>query len=140
MSYLVAIAFDDPEEAGKVRHTLRSIQDTGHLSLNDSAVVVKDEDGKVHLKDEIDRGVKVGAVGGSVIGLLLASVFFPIAGIVVGALGGAPEVFRGDAGPAGPVLVILRHDRPDLFAPVRAHDLGPGMLIEDGDGAISNPP
>ena len=89
MSYLVAIAFDDPEEAGKVRHTLRSIQDTGHLSLNDSAVVVKDEDGKIHLKDEVDRGVKVGAVGGSVLGLLLASVFFPIAGLVVGALGGA---------------------------------------------------
>jgi uncharacterized membrane protein len=89
MSHLVVIAFDDPEEAGKVRHTLSSVQQTGHLSLNDSAVVVKDEDGKVHLKDEIDRGVKVGAVGGSVIGLLIGSIFFPIGGLILGAVGGA---------------------------------------------------
>ncbi len=89
MSYLVVIAFDDPEEAGKVRHTLSSIQETGHLSLDDTAVVVKDEDGKVHLKNEVDRGVKVGALGGSAIGLLIGSIFFPIGGLILGAIGGA---------------------------------------------------
>jgi uncharacterized membrane protein len=89
MSYLVAITFEDPDEAGKVRKTLSSIEHTGHLSLDDSAIVVKDEDGKVHLKNEVDRGVKIGAVGGSMLGLLLASVFFPIGGLVLGALGGA---------------------------------------------------
>ncbi len=89
MSYLVAITFEDPDEAGKVRKTLSSIEHTGHLSLDDSAIVVKDEDGKAHLKNEVDRGVKIGAVGGSMLGLLLASVFFPIGGLVLGALGGA---------------------------------------------------
>ena len=68
MSYLIVVTFDDPDEAGKVRHTLSSVQDTGYLSLDDSAIVVKDEEGKVHLKNEVDRGVKVGAVGGSAIG------------------------------------------------------------------------
>ena len=53
MSYLVVITFDDPDEAGKVRQTLSSIQHTGHLSLDDSALVVKDEDGKVHLKNRL---------------------------------------------------------------------------------------
>ena len=89
MSYLVVVTFDDPEEAGKVRHTLSSIEHTGHLSLDDSAIVVKDEDGEVHLKNEVDRGVKIGAVGGSMLGLLIASVFFPIGGLIIGALGGA---------------------------------------------------
>lgn len=89
MSYLVAVMFDDPDQAGKVRQTLSSIQQTGHMSLDDSAVVVKDEDGKVHLKNEVDRGVKIGALGGSAIGLLLGSVFFPIGGLIIGAIGGA---------------------------------------------------
>ena len=89
MSYLVVISFDDPDEAGKVRQTLSSIEHTGHLSLNDSAIIIKDDDGKVHLKNEVDRGVKIGAVGGSLLGLLLASVFFPIGGLVLGAIGGA---------------------------------------------------
>jgi hypothetical protein len=40
MSYLVVITFDDPKSAGKVRHTLSSVQDTGHLNLDDSAVIV----------------------------------------------------------------------------------------------------
>ena len=88
MSNLIVVTFDDPEEAGKVLKSLRSVQKEGYLSLDDSAVVVKDEDGKVHVKNEMDRGVKIGAIGGGALGLLIGSVFFPIAGLVIGALAG----------------------------------------------------
>ncbi|MGD9317584.1 MAG: hypothetical protein PVG56_12155, partial [Anaerolineae bacterium] len=60
MSHLVVVSFDNAEEAAKVRETLRSVQKSDYLSLDDSAVIVKDKDGKIHVKNEMDRGVKVG--------------------------------------------------------------------------------
>lgn len=85
MSHLVVVSFDNAEEAGKMRDTLRSVQKSDYLSLDDSAVIVKDKEGKIHVKNEMDRGVKIGAVGGGVLGLLLAGIFFPVAGVLVGA-------------------------------------------------------
>ncbi len=36
-----------------------------------------------------DTGVKAGAVGGGILGLIIASVFFPIGGMLLGAAAGA---------------------------------------------------
>jgi uncharacterized membrane protein len=90
MSNLIVLTFDDPGEADKVRETIRSVQKQDLIRLDDSAVVVKDEDGQVHIKNEMDRGVKVGLAGGGFVGLLISGfIFGPIGAILLGAVGGA---------------------------------------------------
>jgi uncharacterized membrane protein len=89
MSHLLVLTFDDMEQAGQALDSLKKAQSGGHLHIDDAAVIAKNETGKVEIKNQLDTGVKWGAVGGGVIGLILASVFFPLAGLAIGALGGA---------------------------------------------------
>ena len=89
MSNLIVVAFDDADQAGEVRKALKDLERRGALSLDDAAVIVKDEDGKIHTKDEVDSGIGVGAVGGGLLGLLVGGLVFPIGGLLLGAAGGA---------------------------------------------------
>jgi len=49
MSNLVVITFDNMEEAGKVRESLRKGQKGVYISLDDSAVVIKDQEVNAHV-------------------------------------------------------------------------------------------
>jgi uncharacterized membrane protein len=89
MSNLVVITFEDEGEAFQALDALKGVQKSGYLNIIDSAVIVKQESGKVEIKNQADSGVKWGAISGGVLGLLLASVFFPLAGLAIGAVGGA---------------------------------------------------
>jgi uncharacterized membrane protein len=124
MSNLIVMVFDNAEEAGKVRQTIKSIEG-GHIRLDDSAVVVKDADGKIH----VDRGIKVGALGGGLLGVLIGSVFFPFAGIIIGALAGAAvgaaaklgisqsfvkEVAESMEDESSALFIIVRDSDPDV--------------------------
>lgn len=88
MSDLIVVTFAERETAAGVRQTLRELERAGRLSIDDAAVLEKDADGKLTVANEIDRGVKLGALGGGVLGVLLGFMF-PLAGIVLGAAGGA---------------------------------------------------
>jgi uncharacterized membrane protein len=87
MADLLVVTLDKEEDAATVLHALRSIEKSGHLQLEDTALVTKDADGKVHLKNEMGTGTEIGIAAGAVIGGLL-TVFFPVVGIVGGGIVG----------------------------------------------------
>lgn len=88
MSQLVVITFEGTETAATVRQTLGNLQREGQLRVLDAAVITKGADGTLGVNNELSRDVKVGAGWGAVFGLLVGFLF-PLAGIAVGAAGGA---------------------------------------------------
>jgi uncharacterized membrane protein len=118
MASVTAVTFDAMEQGPQVREALRDLEKRGLLSLDDAAVIVKDADGKFKVHGQLDRGVKIGAGAGALIGLLLASIFFPIGGIVLGALAGA------GVGAAAAGAERQHLERPVLQRPQLVHALG----------------
>lgn len=88
MSSLVVITFDNPDEAHTVRAQMRELEKEGLVKMEDTAVIMKDTNGKIHVVNEADKTVVTGAVAGGALGLLLFFLF-PVAGIAIGAAGGA---------------------------------------------------
>ncbi len=129
MSNLIVMTFNTRDEASKVRQTLRELERTGRLSLDDAAVIRKDADGKLAVDNEVDRGVKTGAVAGGLLGLLLSFVF-PLAGIVVGAAGGALVGRMADLG-------IDRQFVQDVSASLQPNSSALFVIVRDADPTIA---
>ena len=89
MSDLVVITFAKQDAGLAALKHLREMEDATGLHLNDTAVVEKDAQGEIHVKNEVSSGTEVGAVGGGLLGLLLGLVFFPVLGVAIGAAIGA---------------------------------------------------
>src|SRR5947209_11829724 len=88
MSDLIVIDFDRADEAHRALEDLRNLQHTGYLHITDSAVIVKASDGSVHVNNQVSDATKTGALIGGALGVVL-SFIFPVAGLVIGAAGGA---------------------------------------------------
>ncbi|TKB89855.1 MAG: DUF1269 domain-containing protein [Nitrospira sp.] len=93
MSQLVCIAFKDSSTADRVLNELRAMETDYILDLEDAVIVVRDLDGKVHLKQCVDvfggattHGVSLGVLWGGLMGLLFMN---PLAGLIGSLAGGA---------------------------------------------------
>jgi len=87
MADFLAVTFDGAEDATKALRNVRAIQGTDRVGLEDTAVVLKDADGKVTIHNEMSSGTETGAVIGAALGGLLF-VVFPVAGLIGGAVAG----------------------------------------------------
>jgi uncharacterized membrane protein len=125
MSDLIVIAFDNETDGPEALAALRDVGRETELRVDDSAVIVKNAEGKLHVSQQTDSATKAGAVGGGVLGLLIF-MMFPVAGIAIGAAGGALVGHLLD-----------RHVDKDFVKEV-SENLAPGtsalfVLIKEGD-------
>lgn len=113
MSNLVVLVFDSDEEATQVMEAIKTLRKEDFISLDDTAVIIKDADGKVHVKNEIDRGIKLGAGVGSLLGLFLGMLFGgPIGAMLLGGAGGALVGKLVDMGVDQKFVKQLKEDLP----------------------------
>jgi uncharacterized membrane protein len=85
---LIVIQFDDAASAGAALQAIRDQHKENQIHLNDTAIISKDTNGKIHKVNEVSSATEVGAVAGGALGLLLMFMF-PIAGVAIGAASGA---------------------------------------------------
>ena len=73
---LLVAGYTDASAAGAALDTLKQAKDAGEFAYDDAAVVVRDADGNVHIKESGDmttgKGAGIGALIGGVIGLIAA--------------------------------------------------------------------
>ncbi len=89
MSDLVVVGFDNALKADEVLHKLGDMQKEHLVDLEDAVVVIKNEKGKVKIKQAYDL-VTSGAIGGGFWGSLIGLLFLhPLLGVTVGLATGA---------------------------------------------------
>jgi uncharacterized membrane protein len=98
MSDLVVVAFDNETDADALRGEMVRLQKEHLVTLEDAAVVVRKQDGKVKVKQATSL-VGAGALGGGFWGLLIGLLFrIPWWGLAVGAVLGALRAKFTDIG------------------------------------------
>ena len=87
---MVVIAFEDEYKADEVLNALKQMDVEAAVDLKSAAVVKRDAEGKVRIKETKDFDAKQGAIGGAVAGGLLGLLTGKfLVGAIVGAAGGA---------------------------------------------------
>ncbi|NLE21667.1 MAG: DUF1269 domain-containing protein [Actinobacteria bacterium] len=85
MSELMVLGFENEAAAEDFGATLSQLQKDMIVQLQDAAMVVRDEDGKPHVKHDT-RLVGAGALGGAFWGMLFGLIFLmPFLGLAIGA-------------------------------------------------------
>ena len=127
MSDLIVVGFKDEFKADEVMNELRRLQSEYLVDLEDAAVVIRNQEGKVKIK-QAQELVATGALSGGYWGVLLSVLFFnpifTLVGAAAGALSGAlsdigiNDDFMRDLGSTiepgtSAIFVLVRKSTPD---------------------------
>src|SRR5258707_10602021 len=107
---VIVAAFNDLNGASQALTSLKEAKKERLIEIEDAAVLTKDADGKVRIKETADmragKGATIGAIAGGVVGLLAGPVgWAALGGGVIGGLaaklhdGGFPDDRLGPAAP-----------------------------------------
>ena len=98
MSSLIAVGFKDEFTADNVILELRKLQREHLIDLEDAAIVIRNKDGKVKIKQSQELTAS-GALSGGFWGALFGFIFFnPLLGWAIGAIAGAVSGALTDIG------------------------------------------
>src|SRR4051812_32544397 len=104
MSNLVAVAYPDETTAREVAQTLMDLQKEHSIELEDLAIAVRQDDGKIKLRQTFKPAAS-GATGGALWGGLIGLIFFmPLLGAAIGGGARAPPRAGPRVGGGGQVI------------------------------------
>jgi len=84
---VVVVGFADDDKAYEGLATLKQLDGQGRLEVTEAALVTRDEDGHVHVKDDFGDDGLVGTAGGGLIGLVVGILGGPLGVLIGGATG-----------------------------------------------------
>ena len=87
MENVIAVSFAEDANAYEALTNLKELDDQGQVDLAGAAVVVREEDGKIVVKDEVGDIGYTGTATGGVVGLIIGILGGPIGVLLGGATG-----------------------------------------------------
>lgn len=84
---IIVAAFQDEDEADQALKTLKEAKKEKLISIDNAAVIRKDEEGKLHIKETADMGGGKGAGIGTLVGGAIGLIGGPVGVVAGGALG-----------------------------------------------------
>ena len=106
MEHVIAVTFERDGNAAAGLDALVELDSAGQIDLNEAAVVVREKDGHVAVKDEIPGFRVEGTATGGLLGLLIGILGGPLGILIGGAtgvvLGSLVDISDGDRARVGP--------------------------------------
>jgi uncharacterized membrane protein len=84
---VIVVNFSDDADAYEAITTLKQLDSQGQLDLSAAAVVVRDGEGQVEVKDEVTDATYAGSLSGGLVGLLIGIIGGPLGILIGGATG-----------------------------------------------------